>query len=78
MLEYLPSIQSLYSDTMCYQTTSISSLVEELQGYLTIPRGVLFGTKSSRVYTGQEIFALLHNSDESELGLYLTKQQKVK
>ena len=78
LLEYLPSIQSLYSDTMCYQTTSISSLVEELQGYLTIPRGVLFGTKSSRVYTGQEIFALLHSSDESELGLYLTKQQKVK
>ena len=78
LLEYLPSIQSLYSDTMCYQTTSISSLVEELQGYLTIPRGVLLGTKSSRVYTGQEIFALLHNSDESELGLYLTKQQKVK
>lgn len=75
LLERLPSIQSLYSDTMCYQTTSISSLVQELQGYLTVPRGVLFGVKSSKVYTGQEIFALLHSSDSSELGLYLNNQQ---
>lgn len=78
LLEKLPSIQSLYSDTMCYQTTAISSLAKEVKGYLTVPRGVLFGVKSSKVYTGQEIFALLHSSDSSELGLYLTKQQKVK
>lgn len=76
LLEHLPSIQSLYSDTMCYQVTSISNLVQELQGYLTVPRGVLFGVKSSKVYTGQEIFALLHSFDESDLGLYLRKQQK--
>lgn len=70
LLERLPSIQSLYSNTMCYQTTSIPSLVQELQGYLTIPRGVLFGVKSSKVYTGQEIFYLVHTSDDSELGNY--------
>ena len=70
LLEKLPPIQSLYSDTMCYQTTSISSLVEELKGYLTVPRGVLFGVKSSKVYTGQEIFSLLHSPDSSELGRY--------
>lgn len=70
LLEKLPSIQSLYSDTMCYQTTSILGLVEELKGYLTVPRGVLFGIKSSKVYTGQEIFSLLHSPDFSELGRY--------
>lgn len=70
LLEKLPPIQSLYSDTMCYQTTAISSLVEEVKGYLTVPRGVLFGVKSSEVYTGQEIFSLLHSPDNSELGLY--------
>lgn len=70
LLEKLPSIQSLYSDTMCYQTTAISSLAKEIKGYLTVARGVLFGVKSSTVYTGQEIFSLLHSPDNSELGLY--------
>ena len=70
LLERLPSIQSLYSDTMCYQTTSIPSLVEEVKGYLTVPRGVLFGVKTSKVYTGQEIFSLLHSPDDSDLGSY--------
>lgn len=70
LFERLPSIQSLYSDTMCYQTTSIPSLVEEVKGYLTVPRGVLFGVKTSKVYTGQEIFSLLHSPDDSDLGSY--------
>lgn len=70
LLERLPSIQSLYSDTMCYQTTSIPSLVEEVKGYLTVPRGVLFGVKTSKVYTGQEIFSLLHSPDDFDLGSY--------
>ena len=70
LLEKLPPIQSLYSDTMCYQTTAISSLAKEVKGYLTVSRGVLFGVKLSKVYTGQEIFSLLHSPDNSELGRY--------
>lgn len=70
LLEKLPPIQSLYSNTMCYQTTSISSLAKEVKGYLIVSRGVLFGVKSSKVYTGQEIFSLLHSPNDSELGRY--------
>lgn len=76
LLEKLPPIQSLYSNTMCYQTTSILGLVEELKGYLTVPRGVLFGVKSSKVYTGQEIFFLLHSSDTSDLGCYFQEMTR--
>ena len=75
LLEKLPPISILYSESMYYNVTAISDLVEEVIHYLDKPKGILQGCKSSEILTGSEILRSFNLLDDSKLGTYF-KQNK--
>lgn len=70
LLEKLPPISSLYSESMYYSVTAISDLAEEVVEYLDVDRGILHGCKSSEVLTGSEVLRTFNLLDASKLGTY--------